>query len=584
MQDTEQRMLANSLFELLSGDEWDALRAQMEQRSFNRGDVLVEQGTIAPAFQIITQGTASVVATSQHGQRHELGHIGAGQCIGEMSLLTGDPASADVIAATAVTTYSATQARLSNLGDLRARLIEALSSILAGRLKNANERLLSLHPAKVHIVCCTAHDMHALSGLPAALSRTTGTRTLLLLSGEKMAEAARSELVEDRLVTVLPLQVDERVDLRPMMQRLSSDYADVVIFGEQSSIPPIATETMSHLHVVAANSAPSTASGHGDDVELVVIGEQRGSQPALKQLTDRFGSRVVAILPGAAALNAANSPISRLARRMSHRQVGVALGAGSSKGLAHLGALRALNDLGVGIDVISGCSIGSAIAAGWASGLDVEELTEAVRRVAARAIRPTLPLRSFLSSKGIRDELVRVAGDRRLEDLDIPVSLVATDLYRRTDVTFTSGRAWPRILASMALPGLYPPVAAMGSYLVDGGVLNPVPVRQCRDLGAGIVIGVRLTGQHTSPREDLDFAPTRPYAIETISRSMEIMHNRISEMSNVQADVTIEACIEGGGMRDFQKGGPIVEEGYRAVMGAAGSLRSVMPYVMEGAA
>src|SRR5262249_49921995 len=154
-----------------------------------------------------------------------------------------------------------------------------------------------------------------------------------------------------------------------------------------------------------------------------------------------------------------------------------------------------------------------------------------------------------------------------------------TDIFRRSAVTFTSGLVWPRILASMAIPGIYPPLRTSDSYLVDGAVLNPVPARQCRELGAGVVIGVRLTGEATSPREALDQRPSRPYAIDTIMRSLEIMQNHVSEMSRNDADVMIEVCLDRGGLRDFGRATEIAEEGHRAVIAAVPSLHSVLPYV-----
>ena len=293
----------------------------------------------------------------------------------------------------------------------------------------------------------------------------------------------------------------------------------------------------------------------------------------------------MAVLPPNAAISDAPAPVAKLARVLTHRQVGLALGAGAAKGLAHLGVLRALDELAVPIDVVAGCSIGSAVAAGIAAGMRADELMEATARVASRAVRPTLPLRSFLSNRGIKEELKRLSGDRRIEDLDLPLAVIATDLFRRTAVTFTSGPVWPRLLASMAIPGVYPPSAALGSFLVDGSVLHPVPVRQCRELGAGLVIGVRLTGSHTSPRDKLDEKPKRPLAIETIMRSLEIMVNHLSELSHENADVNIEVRIDGGGgVRDFKRGDEIADVGYQTVIAAAPALAEAMPYVGAHAA
>jgi NTE family protein len=196
-------------------------------------------------------------------------------------------------------------------------------------------------------------------------------------------------------------------------------------------------------------------------------------------------------------------------------------------------------------------------------------------------VRPTLPIHSFLSSKGIREELERIGAGRRFEDLDIPLVVTATDIFRRCEVTFTEGVVWPRLLASMAIPGIYPALRSAQSFLVDGAVLNPVPARQVRDLGAGIVVGVRLTGSRTSPREDLDIKPGKPLATETIIRCLEIMQNRLSELSRNDSDVTIEVCLERGGLRDFDRAVEIAQGGYDATMAARAELAAVMPYVAE---
>jgi NTE family protein len=580
MREIENRTLASTLFHLLSDEEWESLREHMDLRSFEPGDVLVEQGTIEPPFQVIVEGVASVVATNSQGERRELGRLGFGECIGEMSLLTGDPASADVVAATPVQTYAATPTRLAGLGELRSRLIEALSATLAGRLKHANERLLALHPARNHVICCGPEDMPVLAGLPGALARTTDARVMVLVTGESMVSASQRAHVEARNVTIRLMDDAEMANLPTLLQRMAHEFDEIVLLGGEEAFHQIAPDAASVLHVARETGGTYVRSQHESGGQLIVVSQERWTQPALRRLTARLGRPVVAILPPDVAAAAQRAPVAKLARVMTHRQVGLALGAGAAKGLAHLGVLRALDELAVPIDVVTGCSIGSAVAAGIAAGMTADELMEATARVASRAVRPTLPIRSFLSNAGIKEELKHLSGERRIEDLDLPLAVIATDLFRRTAVTFTSGLLWPRLLASMAIPGVYPPSAAMGSYLVDGSVLHPVPVRQCRELGAGLVIGVRLTGSRTSPRDNLNEKPERPLAIETIMRSLEIMVNHLSEVSHENADVNIEVCIEGGGgVRDFKRGDEIAGAGYRTVIAAAPVLTEAMPYI-----
>jgi NTE family protein len=583
VREIEDRTLVSTLLHLLSEEEWASLRTMMELRSYVPGEFLVEQGMMEPAFHVISDGIASVVARTPQGQRKEIGRLGYGECAGEMSLLTGEPASADVVAVTAVRAYAITATQVARLGELRTRLIEALSAIVAARLRHANERLLALRAAQVHLICCGPADIGALASLPAAMARSGSGRVLALIAGGDLASGARAEHVQADGVTVKTLDDEEQSNLRQLLRRAAHEFDQIVLLGAEQAFHEIAPDASSLLHITREADQAFTQPVHATSGQFVAVGNHPWTPPSLRDLTARMGHPIVGVLPPNGGTSGRGA-VAKLARTLTGRQVGLALGAGAAKGLAHLGVLRAINELGITVDVISGCSIGAAVASGWAAGLSVDELAETTERIASRALRPTLPLRSFLSNKGIKEELKLVAGDRRIEDLDMPLALVATDLFRRSEVTFTSGRLWPRILASMALPGVYPPMAAMGSYLVDGAVLNPVPVTQCRELGAGVVVGVRLTGQSTAPRDELDEKPSRPLAIETIMRTFEIMNNRISEMSHVQADVTIEVRIEGGGIRDFKRGARIADEGYRATMDARDDLSHVMPYIEKGAA
>ena len=585
MQNIEHRTLASTLLHLLAEEDWEALRRHMAVRTYQPGDVLVQQGTLEPEFHVIVEGVVSVLATSPTGEKRELGRLGFGECVGEMSLLTGEPASADVVATTAVKTYAATPLRLAGLGELRTSLVAALSAILAGRLKHANERLLSIRPANTHLICCSPADMAALAGLPAAMARTASPRVLVLVAGQQLRAAAAAAGVGAAGVAVRAIDDSEYATLPALLERSSREHDEVLLLGEEADFHHVAADVTSMLHIVREHEGTYVLSGHQSPGQLIVIGRQPWTPPSLRRLSDAAGHPVVAVLPPDGGGAGSNSPVARLARTMLNRRVGVAFGAGAAKGLAHLGVLRALAEMDVPIDVVAGCSIGSAVAAGIAAGMSIDELSELTQRAAKRAIRPTLPIRSFLSNAGIKDELKRLAGDLRIEDLDIPLAVVATDLFRRSEVTFTSGLLWPRLLASMAIPGVYPPSAAMGSYLVDGGVLQPVPVEQCRMLGAGIVIGVRLTASRTSPREMLEHKPKRPLAIETIMRTFEIMLNRISEYSHERADVNIEVRVEGtGGVRDFQRGDEIAAEGYRETRAAMPALSAALPYIHKGVA
>jgi NTE family protein len=357
-------------------------------------------------------------------------------------------------------------------------------------------------------------------------------------------------------------------DLPRLLRQVTHEYDRILVLGE-SGMAGVEDGWQVVREGEHAASGANTA----------VITHRRWTQPALHALSQATGGRVLATLPPQSAPVGPRDPVAGFARVITHRRIGVALGAGAAKGFAHIGVLRAFEEFGVPVDMLSGCSIGAAVAAGYAAGYSIAELSEVASRIAARAVRPTLPLHSFLSNRGLRDELERVGRGRRFEDLDIPLAICATDVYRRCEVTFTTGLVWPRILASMAIPGIYPALKSSDSYFVDGSVLNPMPSRQCRELGAGIVIGVRLTGKNTSPRAELEAGTSRPLAPETIMRCLEIMHNRLSELSKHEADVNIEVCLERGGLRDFDHSAEIVQAGYDAAIESRGELLMALPYL-----
>ncbi len=567
-------LVQGPLNRVLGASAWANLRERMHERTYAVGERLVVQGELRPDFFLIVEGVTSVTAATSRGDRRELGKILAGECVGEMSLLTGEPASAEVSAVTSVRVLSISQEELSRLGSIRSELFEALSAILATRLKLANERLVAHDTAIVRIVCCPPSLIGALQELPTAIAGTTTGRTAVVLIGQEWASAAADLSARGADVRILA------DDAAHIAEAVSSDAREILLLCDEAGFRAAEGVEARRFHVVDASS-PTAGVVHDAEGALVVVGDAPWTVPTMRRLSESYGRPVAAIIPRTSGRDGApRRPIDKLARVITDRTVGVAFGAGAAKGLGHLGVLRALEDLGTPIDMVSGCSIGSAVAACVASHMPVDTFGEIVTRVAKRAIRPTLPIHSFLSNAAIKDELRHVVGEQRIEDLELPLSIVAVDIYRRAAISFTSGLLWPRIAASMAIPGVYPASAGMGSYLVDGGVLSPVPVRQCRELGAGIVVGIRLTATETSPRDELDFRPKKPYAVESFIRSFDIMLNRISEMSREPADVNVEVCIEGtGGIRDFQRVSEISEQGYAATMGASRDLQARLPYL-----
>ena len=177
------------------------------------------------------------------------------------------------------------------------------------------------------------------------------------------------------------------------------------------------------------------------------------------------------------------------------KKLGFALGAGGSRGVAHIGFLQAMGENGIKPDYISGCSMGSVVGAAYAAGLAPKEIMAAIKKLRLLDLMH-LSRRAggLFDTQKIRDLLVRYLGDISFEELKIPFSCVAVDLYTQEIVEFKTGSVVDAVVASSAIPAVFKPTEKEGMRLVDGGVLERVPARFVKDMGADKVVAVDVLG------------------------------------------------------------------------------------------
>jgi len=177
------------------------------------------------------------------------------------------------------------------------------------------------------------------------------------------------------------------------------------------------------------------------------------------------------------------------------RRVGLALGSGAARGWAHIGVIRALKERGHEPAWVAGASMGAFVAAAYAMGR-LERLEAFARRLDTRSVLVYLdlamPVRGLLEGERVLTLFRDLLGTGNLEDARLPVCLIATDLGTGEEVRLTRGPVAEAVRASIAVPGIFAPAVAEGRYLVDGGLVNPVPVDAARALGATRVVAVDL--------------------------------------------------------------------------------------------
>ena len=178
--------------------------------------------------------------------------------------------------------------------------------------------------------------------------------------------------------------------------------------------------------------------------------------------------------------------------------VGIALGSGAAKGWAHIGVLNGLAEMGIYPDKVSGCSIGSLVGAAYAND-QLDELEHWVRSFSSWDVLGLMDLSwrkgGLIGGDKVFDVIQSRIGDLQIEDLKKPMIAVATDLYSGQEIWFREGDLRHAIRASCSMPGILPPVKVGERWLVDGAVVNPVPVSVSRAMGVDVVIAVDLNGQ-----------------------------------------------------------------------------------------
>lgn len=206
-------------------------------------------------------------------------------------------------------------------------------------------------------------------------------------------------------------------------------------------------------------------------------------------------------------LNAKKASIASLKERRAYvmldifkffrkKKVGLVLGSGGSKGIAHIAVIENLEALEIPVSLISGSSIGALIAAVYASG-SLKELKRDIMKMDRREVRsyfdPVFPLSGLMEGKKLKEFLARyIPGDARIEDLPIPIGVVATDLYSGNAVVLRAGNVIDAVRASISIPGVFVPVKYGDTILVDGGVSNPLPIDIVKSMGADLEIAVNL--------------------------------------------------------------------------------------------
>jgi NTE family protein len=255
--------------------------------------------------------------------------------------------------------------------------------------------------------------------------------------------------------------------------------------------------------------------------------------------------------------------------------IGLALGGGFARGIAHVGVLKVLEEENIPVRIVAGTSVGALIGASYCSGLSPTEL-EGVARSArfTTFARWTLSRYGFASNDRMIAFLTRTLKVKTFEELRIPLGVTATDFNTGEGVVFHSGSLIEPIRASCAYPGMFLPVNIRGRWLVDGMLSHPVPSQPLREMGAERVLAVHLRGQwarNGAPR----------HLFDVIGQSFAIAQDRMAPLWRCAADLVIEPDVAAFEYDDFKRAADLVRAGEEAMRKALPTVRQWLQAPVE---
>lgn len=244
----------------------------------------------------------------------------------------------------------------------------------------------------------------------------------------------------------------------------------------------------------------------------------------------------------------------------SKPKIGLALGGGIARGIAHIGVLQALAELDIEVAIVAGTSSGSIMGALFAAGYPPEGLMQVARSTAWRDLgHLVVPRRSLLGADRLEKRLDTLLRGRLFSDLKLPFAAVCTDLLRAEKAVLSSGSVSLAVRASCSIPGIFPPVAWEDRLLVDGGTVENVPVQTVREMGADYVIGVDLYGDVANLQQVEGI-------MGVLMRNFEITQRYRCLAEFQTADVCIEPRLAGESLIDLGRADLYVKAGYEATM------------------
>ncbi|WP_026376866.1 cyclic nucleotide-binding domain-containing protein [Aestuariibacter salexigens] len=543
-----------------------------DEVELDAGQTLFKQGENANAAYLLLSGRLEVTIGSS---ATEVGQITRGELFGEMGLLTGEPRSATLTAARHCHLARLPAASFQRLFKAFPELGQFMINTLIRRLQAQNERLSRNSAARNRLILSCNGVTE--DGLDPVLTLCEKANTGFF--NHQLAQLALrtdSGMVTDNDVLAEWLEEQElnhdlnlyhcRLTDKDWLQACLQRADELWIFADSSQSPAALKQQLANIM--------ATPSWQHTDKTLVLC-HQHDLPSKTRTWLDTLGIDTHLHL-----FNDDGKSTRRMSRYLTDTTVGLVLGGGGAKGFAHVGVMQALEEAQIEIDAIGGTSIG-AVMGGWlARGWNSEQARKAINHYFVQA-NPlgdyTLPLISLSRSERLDTLLQHSFKALCIEDLPIPFYCMSSDLSVAREVCHQQGLVWRAIRASLSIPGVIKPQIEDGHFLVDGGLLNNLPVDVMRQQINGTVIAIDVSDKNSFLTE-LNALPSPwalawrkwvgreqlkvPSILETLLRSTMLASDSRRNRVSQQADCYIKPDVEEFGMLAFTRADEVIEKGY----------------------
>ncbi|MEE8359290.1 MAG: patatin-like phospholipase family protein [Candidatus Omnitrophota bacterium] len=475
------------LFSKLSFFQKNFIVSKSEVIELKKGEVVYKEGSPPDYFYCIVSGRIEMYhagAKAQNRPKQQIERLRRGDYFGSISSLTGQPHS--------VSTKTLNDSLVLKINTKDFNVILQKIPRLAVSLSRSLSRRFSQKRFKEIFVS----SIISVYGPDGSFYSATLADSIRKESGKKV-------------VVVASTGISKKKDVAPKLSALTEDHHYVIIniSGEVNNLNLEIMKQSDACHILSLPDHKSLRKTSmlikslknlfgdlaEDPISVILKEEDHYEKTAYGEKSRILSKEVFATLPQ--DLVKYKKTLRRIARGISGIMTGIALGSGAAMAIAHIGVIKVLEKEKIPIDIISASSMGAIIGSLWALGLNADEL-EKVANIFKSRFRTllladlTLPIKGLIKGHAVRRFLKTYLGEKTFQDLKLPLKVVACDIKTRKEVIIDKGKLVDAVMASISIPGIFEPVEFNDAWLIDGGIVNPVPVNVLSKMGIKRIIAV----------------------------------------------------------------------------------------------